>query len=173
MAGLTHLGVGMAAKRALPQVHAGVLVAAAYAIDIAWAGFWAAGLERYYTPGVTSTAPWSHGLFTSLVWSAVAGMVAWLISRHRRTSLGIGLLVFSHWVVDFIAKPMTHAFPGDSGLPLLFAGSPTVGLGLWRTAAGEYVGEYAVTLLGVLLYLQTKLKGRNPKISRTKESGLQ
>jgi hypothetical protein len=63
-------------------------------------------------------------------------------------------------VVDFLAKPMLNAFPGDTGLPLLFDGSKTVGLGLWRTAAGEYVGEYAVTLLLVLIYVLDRLKRR-------------
>ncbi|HWI63182.1 MAG TPA: hypothetical protein VNT75_15170 [Symbiobacteriaceae bacterium] len=158
MAGLAHLGVGMAAKRVLPGVPAPVLVAAAYGIDIAWAGFWAAGLERFPEAGVVSTAPWSHGLFMSVVWSVAAGLVALLITRNRRTSLLMGLLVFSHWIVDFIAKPMTHAFPSDSGLPLLFGGSPIVGLGVWGTAAGEFVGEYGTAALGILVYILTRFK---------------
>lgn len=158
MAGLAHLGVGLAAKRVAPNVNAGVLVGAAYAIDIVWAGFWAAGLEHFPGSGAVSTAPWSHGLFMSVVWSAAAAAVTFLITRNRRTSLVIGLLVFSHWVVDFIAKPMTHAFPTDAGLPLLFDGSPTVGLGVWRTAAGEYVGEYGTAALGAMVYMLTRIK---------------
>jgi hypothetical protein len=155
MAGLAHLGVGMAAKAIAPNVPVGVLVVAAYAIDIVWAGFWAAGVEHHPSSRLDSTAPWSHGLFMSVVWSLVAGVITLLISRNRRTSLTIGLLVFSHWAVDFIAKPMTHAFPGDSGLPLLFSGSPTVGLGVWRTLAGEYIGEYGTVALGIVVYILT------------------
>jgi hypothetical protein len=160
----------MAAKRVIPSVPTWVLVVAAYAIDIAWAGFWAAGLDHPPTAGAATISPWSHGLLMSVVWSAVAGLVAWRIGRNRRTGLAIGLLAFSHWVVDFLAKPMLHAFPGDTGLPLLFDGSKTVGLGLWRTAAGEYVGEYAVTLLLVLIYVLDRLK-RRKLVKKLREAG--
>jgi len=165
MAGLAHLGVGLAAKSIAPNVNAGVLVTAAYALDIAWGGFFLAGIEQYTGTGVTSTSPYSHGLFMAVVWSVLAAAAARLISRNGRTSLIIGLLVFSHWAVDFIAKPMLHAFPTDTGLPLLFRGSPTVGLGVWSTALGEYIGEYATTLVGFAIYLRTVMKLRKEKKS--------
>lgn len=171
MAGFAHLGVGLAAKQVAPKIPVGILVAGAYAIDIVWGGFWLAGVEKYPGEGVAATAPWSHGLFMSLVWSAVTALVTVLITRNRRTALVMGLLVFSHWVVDFIAKPMTHAFPNDAGLPLLFDGSPTVGLGLWRTALGEYIGEYGTVAAGLVIYLlarrrysQTPNRSGRPKI---------
>lgn len=162
MAGLAHLGVGLAAKRVAPNVPAGWLVAAAYGIDIVWGGLYAAGVEHLPGPGVDSTAPWSHGLFMSLVWSLAAGLLTLLISRNRRTSLIIGLLVFSHWVVDFIAKPMLHAYPSDSGVTLFFDKSWTMGLGLWRTAAGEYIGEYGTTALGLIIYFLTLIRIKKP-----------
>lgn len=163
MAGFTHFGIGLAAKRILPQVPVGYLVVAAYTIDIVWGVFWWAGLEHWPQPGVTSIAPWSHGLFMSVVWSLAALLITRLVSRNTRMSILIGLLVFSHWLVDFIAKPMTHAFPTDSGLPLLFAGSRTVGLGLWGTAAGEYVGEYGMVALGAVVYAITLAQIRRNK----------
>lgn len=163
MAGLAHLGVGLAAKHVAPNVNAGVLVVSAYAIDIVWGAFWAAGVEQYAGSGVAHTAPWSHGLFMSVVWSVLTASAAWLISRNRRTSLIIGLVVFSHWVVDFMVKPMTFAFPTDSGLPLLFDGSPTVGLGLYRTQIGQNVGEYGSAILGLLIYIYTVIKRRREK----------
>ncbi|MGE5623682.1 MAG: hypothetical protein ACM3UP_01500 [Methanocella sp.] len=172
MAGLTHLGVGMAAKRVIPGVPVWLLVVAAYAIDLVFGVFWAMGLDHLPTGGAATIAPWSHGLLMSAVWSVAFGLGAWLASRNRRMGLAIGLLVFSHWVVDFIAKPMLHAFPGDAGLPLLFDGSPTVGLGLWRTAAGEYIGEYAVTALLALVYVFDRLKRRNAAKSLAQEGGL-
>lgn len=155
MAGLAHLGVGLAAKRVAPNVPVGWLVAAAYGIDIVWAGFWAAGVEHLPGPGVDSTAPWSHGLFMSLIWSLAAALITLGISRNRRTSLFIGLLVFSHWVVDFIAKPMLHAYPSDSGVTLFFDTSWTMGLGAWRTAPGEFIGEYGTTAVGLVIYIIT------------------
>ena len=161
MAGLAHLGVGLAAKRVAPGVPAPVLVVAAYAIDIVWGAFWLAGVEP--DPGVSAPAPWSHGLFMSLVWSATAALIAWLISHNKRTTLIIGLLAFSHWVIDFIAKPMTHAYPGDVGVTLLLGGSPVVGLGAWGTATREYIGEYGTTALGLVIYAVTAWRLRSER----------
>ncbi|HYF76427.1 MAG TPA: hypothetical protein VD973_04820 [Symbiobacteriaceae bacterium] len=155
MAGLAHLGVGLAAKRVAPNMPVGWLVAAAYGIDIVWAGFWAAGVEHLPAPGVNSAAPWSHGLLMSLVWSLTAAALTMLISRNRRTTLIIGLLVFSHWVVDFISKPMLSAYPSDSGVTLLFDTSRTVGLGLYRSAIGTNIGEYGTTAAGLIIYIAT------------------
>lgn len=83
--------------------------------------------------------------------------------RQYTTSLIIGLLVFSHWVVDFVAKPMTHAFPIDVGVPLFFDGSQVVGLGAWGTAAGEYIGEYGTTALGLAIYALTVMSIRKER----------
>lgn len=56
--------------------------------------------------GGTSYIPWSHGLFMAAVWSLLGFALAFLLSRHLRTGLIIGALVFSHWVLDFISHPM-------------------------------------------------------------------
>jgi len=163
MAALAHLGVGLAAKQVAPTVPAGILVAGAYAIDIVWGGFFLAGIEKFPAPGIDSTAPWSHGLFMSVVWSALAAGIAALVTRNRRTALVIGLLVFSHWVIDFIAKPMTFSMPYDKGVPLLFRGSPTIGLGLWRYQLGEYIGEYGTLAFGAVMYILTLIKLKKAK----------
>lgn len=153
MAGLAHMGVGLAAKRVAPRVPVGVLVVGAYAIDIMWGVFFAAGIERF---GTGTTSPWSHGLLMAVVWSGVAFLIALRLCHNRRTSIIIELVVFSHWVVDFIAHPMTAVFPGAVGLPLLFEGSPTVGLGVWSTQLGVNVGEYGTFIAGLLIYLWTR-----------------
>ena len=129
MASMTHLGVGLAAKRVAPKTPVWVLIVAAYVIDFIWVAFYFLGIEHMPEDGVASSNPWSHGLFMALVWSLLAGLIAFWVSRKQSTGLVIGLLVFSHWVVDFISHPMTAVFPHDIGLPLLFEGSPLVGLG--------------------------------------------
>ena len=96
----------------------------------------------------------------AVIWSLLAGFITWLISKDRRISLIIGGLVFSHWVIDFISHPMTAAFPGDTGLSLLFDGSPTVGLGLWSTQLGINIGEYGTLVLGLIIYILTLRKLR-------------
>ena len=116
--------------------------------------------------GVETVSYWSHSLFMSVVWSLLAGFLVWLISRNIRTSMFIGAMVFSHWVIDFISHPMTAAFPNDTGLPLFFLeGSPLVGLGLWRTQLGVDIGEYGSLALGMVIYLGTLVYLRKQKNS--------
>jgi hypothetical protein len=160
MAGLAHVGVGLAAKRFAPNVPLGVLLVGAYAIDIVWGIFFVAGVEHF---GATTTNPWSHGFFMAVIWSGVAAFIAQRCCHNRRTSIIIGLLVFSHWVVDFISHPMTAVFPGDMGLPLFFEGSPTVGLGVWSTQLGVNVGEYGMFMVGLVIYLWTRHKLQRDK----------
>jgi len=162
MAGVTHLGVGLAAKRIAPKVPVWILIVAAYVIDIIWGIFFFAGIEAMPGQGST-TNPWSHGLFMALVWSLLTGLVAFWLSRSRRTGVIIGLLVFSHWVIDFISHPMRAAFPEDTQLSLLFDGSPTVGLGLWSTQLGLNIGEYGGLALGIIIYGVTLWQLRRSK----------
>jgi hypothetical protein len=172
MAALAHLGVGLAAKPAAPKIPVVVLVISAYVIDFIWGVFFFMGIERMPEPNSPTTNPWSHGLFMAVVWSVLAGLVVALISHNRRTSLIIGLLVFSHWVVDFISHPMTAVFPGDTGLPLLFEGSPTVGLGVWGTQLGVNIGEYGTLIVGFVIYLLTLRKLRREKKSLAQAEAL-
>ena len=108
----------------------------------------------------------------AVVWSVLAAIIAWFISRNNRISVIIGLLVFSHWVVDFISHPMTAVFPGDTGLPLLFEGSPTVGLGVWGTQLGVNIGEYGTLMVGLIIYLLTWRKLRREKKSLSQVEAL-
>lgn len=163
MAGLAHLGVGLAAKRVMPKIPLTVLITGAYAIDIIWGMFYFAGLEHFPEPGVVNSAPYSHSLFMAVIWSALAGVIGWCICHNRRTSVFIGLLVFSHWVVDFITQPMTAIFPDNTGLLLFFEGSPEVGLGLYRTQMGVNIGEYGTLILGIIIYSLTLIKLRKEK----------
>jgi hypothetical protein len=75
-------------------------------------------------------------------------VIAYIFYRDRRTSIVIGLLVFSHWVLDFISH--------DSDLPLLFNGSPLVGLGLENSLAVGLIMELSLLAGGVTIYLVTR-----------------
>ena len=163
MAALTHAGVGLAAKRIAPNVPVWILVVSAYAIDIIFGVFWALGIEHTPDSGVATASPYSHGLFMALIWSLLAGLIARRISRSDRTGTIIGLMVFSHWIVDFISHPMTAVFPEDTPLPLFFDGSPTVGLGVWSTQLGVSIGEYGSLVLGLVIYLLTLRKLRRDR----------
>ena len=137
MSGIGHLAAGLAAKPVAPQAPLWVLLAASEANELLYFLFTAAGIEKKavitmsFTQGVghltSGSNPWSHGLFMSLVWSVAAAAVAFLFFRQRRTAGLIGLVVFSHWALDFLMH---------SNLPLFFEDSPLVGLGLENSGPG-------------------------------------
>ena len=86
----------------------------------------------------------------------------------------MGLVAFSHWVLDFVSHPIPfpsfswrtwqwsygHPLPPD--LPLLFSGSPKVGLGLYNSmsAVEATVLELGMFLLGLAVYVSYIVKKR-------------
>jgi hypothetical protein len=154
-----HFGIAFAAKTTAPKAPLWALLVASEVLDLLSLGFMAASMEK---AGISSTSveqgvqvivpgsvPWSHGLLMSVVWSVVAAAVAYLAFRDRRAGGAIGLVVFSHWVLDFIVHP--------SDLPLLFHGSPTVGLGLWTSGPGLIISsilEFVLLGSGIAIYLR-------------------
>jgi len=156
--GPAHFGIAFVAKPAAPKLPLLVLLAASVALDLLSFGFIALGIERagqsrislegglqLVVPGLV---PWSHGLFMALLWSLLFAGLAYLTYRDRRTSAILGMVVFSHWVLDFIVH--------SADLPLLFEGSATVGLGMWASGPGfiaSLVLEFALLAGGIAIYL--------------------
>lgn len=156
MAGIAHLGVGLAFKLIAPEVPVIFLVICSYLLDIIFLVFMFIGLEEFPQKDRVTEAPWSHSLFMAVIWSVLASLVIMFISYDPYVSLIIGLLVFSHWVIDFIVSPMTYTFPNDTGkLIHPFGGSPKIGLGVMRTKMGAVVVEGGSLLMGSVLYLST------------------
>lgn len=123
-----HTGVALAAQAAVPRVRLPVLLLAANGLDLMCFGLTAAGVERIQlTPRPAAASPeppsypWSHGLFMAGVWSAASAAAA-RAYQDRSTGAVLGLVVLSHWVLDWVA----HA----PDLPVLFNRSRRVGLGL-------------------------------------------
>ena len=152
-----HLGVGFAAKRIAPKAPLWALLVATEMLDLLCFAFMALGIERMavtttnirqgmtiVTPG---TVPWSHGLLMSIVWSTVVAGIAHFVFRDRRTSIVIGLVVFSHWVLDLIVH-----LPD---LPIFLKGSPLLGLRLWGSGLGLIISvilEIGLLAVGIALY---------------------
>jgi len=138
-------------------------------LDLLAIAFAFAGIE-----GVETGIPWSHGLFMSVIWSVVAALSAAGIYREYRVGVVVGLLVFSHWVLDFISHPIpfssfswrswqwSYGHPLPSDLPLLFGDSPKVGLGLYNTmsAVEATVLEFGLFILGATVYAAYVAKKR-------------
>ena len=155
-----HIAVGLAAKPVAPKVPLGALLLSATAIDALCGVFVIAGIEGIDANGASSI-PWSHGLFMAVVWSIAGFALAWLLSRDRRTGIIVGLLVFSHWVLDFISHPMGMGRELPPDLPLLFEGSPKVGLGLYNSVAAALVTDFGMFAGGIVVYLvSTRAKDR-------------
>ncbi|MFX0015806.1 MAG: hypothetical protein ACFE98_14555 [Candidatus Hermodarchaeota archaeon] len=156
MAGIAHLGVGLAFKLIAPEIPVILLVVCAYLLDLIFLIFMFAGLEELPRNDRVSETPWSHSLFMALIWSILAAMIVALIIQDILTGIIIGFTVFSHWIIDFIVSPMTYAFPNDTGKLLHpFGESPKVGLGLMRTKMGVIIAEGGSLLLGSFLFLST------------------
>jgi len=117
-------------------------------------------------PGFRADAVyWTHGLFMCAVWSLAAALAAYPIFRNIRTSIAAGLLVMSHWVLDFISWPL--ASPDGNGfitggIPLMFRGSPETGLGLFSTPArfitGEIIGLMIIAFFVFQIYYKDRRK---------------
>lgn len=170
MSPIGHFAVGLAAKPAVPKVPLGVLFLATVILDVLAIAFAFAGIE-----GVKTGIPWSHGLLMSIIWSVVAALLAARIYREYRAGAVAGLLVLSHWALDFISHPIPFSSfswrswqwsfgnPLPPDLPLLFGGSPKVGLGLYNSisAVEATALELGMFILGAAVYathLVTKRK---------------
>ena len=149
-----HFAVALAAKRAAPRASLGTLTLAALFLDALWPLFLLLGIERAeIAPGPNSFLllnfsyyPISHSLLMAIVWSALFKVLYYARTKYLRGAIWVGLLVLSHWILDFIA----HV----PDLPL-WPGGPKVGLGLWNYPAATIVVESAMFLAGVWIYLGT------------------
>jgi hypothetical protein len=150
MTPIGHLAIGFAVKPGSPKIPLGVLLAASWLLDLLYFIFAFTGIESVVNltnPGAVPS-PYSHGLFMALIWTALAGLLAWRVYRSRRAGLVIGLVVFSHWVLDFISW---------NNLYLFFEGSPQVGLGLFNAlGAGTIYIELGLFVAGMAIYLVTR-----------------
>ena len=112
-----HLGVGLALKRAEPEVNLGLLFFAAMLLDVLLWVFVLLGIEQVHVPPnyedlhyLLFTFPYSHGLAASLLWTALAFFLSKFILFHGKEWSTRGALiataaVFSHFVCRDRAYP--------------------------------------------------------------------
>jgi hypothetical protein len=160
-----HIGVALASKPLVPKISLGLLLVAVTFPDILAGLFSLIGIEYTDADGI-SVIPWSHGLLMSIIWSLIVYGIAYGVSGSWRTGMALGLLVFSHWVLDFISHPMGMGESLPPDLPLLFNNSPKVGLGLYSTMAGAMITEFALLIAGSAIYIiKTRAQDRIGKWS--------
>ena len=146
-----HFAVGFAGKKAAPKASLAALLLAALFADVLWPVLVAIGAEQVriapgdtvYTPLEFVSYPWSHSLLMLIIWGALFAAFYRGKPDGMRTGFVLGLLVVSHWVLDWI----THR----PDMPL-WPGGPKVGLGLWNSVAGTMTVEIALFVVGVFIY---------------------
>lgn len=146
-----HYGLALATKRVAPRASLGTLIAAAQLSDLIWPVLLLLGVERVrLVPNANpflrlafDSYPWTHSLVMSIVLGALAGGGYALLRHDRASGVIVGLLVVSHWVLDWV----THL----ADLPL-YPGGPQVGLGLWKSIDGTMIVEAALLLVGIVVY---------------------
>src|SRR3712207_912495 len=152
---LGHFGLAFAAKRAAPRASLGTFVLAAELLDELWPIFLLLGLEQVrVSPGLTAANPLefvhypiTHSFLGAIGWSVLLGGLYYALRRDRRSSVVVGLLVLSHWILDLpMHRPDLPLWPG-SGIE--------VGLGAWRSIPLTIALELAVFVPGLALYLRT------------------
>jgi hypothetical protein len=145
-----HAAVALAAKPLLPRVNLALPLAAAFWVDMVWPVMLLAGVEQVrIDPGNTAFTPldfvhypWTHSLAAALVWSFLFG--AFSLKFGKRAALVLGLLVFSHWVLDAIShRPDLPLWPGSHTM---------IGLGLWNSVPATLAVELAMFFAGVWIY---------------------
>jgi hypothetical protein len=161
-----HFGAGFAGKKFSKFASLGTYFMAAQWVDLIWPIFLLLGIEKVkIEPGITSVTPldfsyypFTHSLAGVLVWAILFGTIYYYIKQNYKTSIILGLLVLSHWLLDLLVHiPDLPILPGE-GLK--------VGLGLWNSLAATLILEGLIFTLGVFLYYNTtKAKNKTGKYS--------
>ena len=146
-----HYALAFAAKRAAPRTSLGTLFVAPTLADLLWPVFLLLGWEHaHVVPGPNpfltlwlDDYPYSHSLVALLVWGALFGYAYKAKTGDKRAALVIGLLVVSHWVLDFVThRPDIQLYPGGAKL----------GLELWSSPAATVIVESVMLIAGVAIY---------------------
>ena len=134
-----------------PQL--GKLFVAAQLVDIAFFTLVLGGIEHFrITPGATAMNPldlyhypYTHSLLGTAGWALGMAIAVWLILRNAVAATWTGLVVLSHWMLDFVShRPdLTLAGSGER-----------LGLGLWNYPVAAVAAELALFAAAFWWYLR-------------------
>ena len=166
-----HIGAALAIGRAERRVNLGALFFASLLLDFILWLFVLLGWESVTIPASFAGThqpefvfPYSHGLLSAILWSALAGTGAILWYRQLeagkwRAAAFVGIAVFSHWLLD----ALVHA----PELPLTGENSTKVGLGLWQSMPLALGVETLIALGGLWLFVGGANLSRGNKLGLT------
>ena len=156
-----HLAVGFAVRKYAPEIPLLVILTAAYAIDLLYFLFLAVGIDTY------EYNPWSHSLFMAVIWSLIAVLITFFVSKKSQNGLVIGLVVFSHWILDVIVW---------DNMLIFFDKTHRIGFGLYNRIGFSLTGlklnsasllassiELSMLIIGIVIYILYLRKMRKEK----------
>jgi membrane-bound metal-dependent hydrolase YbcI (DUF457 family) len=130
----------------------GTLFVAAQLVDWAFFGLLLAGIEHMrLSPGISVMnpmdlyhMPYTHSLLGTALFAVLFGGAIYLWRRDRVMALIGGLVIVSHWFLDYLVH-----IPDLT----LFGAPPKLGLGLWDKPAIAMPLELGLTLGAIFFYL--------------------
>ncbi|HUP27925.1 MAG TPA: permease [Chloroflexia bacterium] len=155
-----HFGLAAIVKSRQPQVPLWALMLSTQLLDVIFVVLYLMGIERLDPiQGTTGgygnffiTADYTHSLVGALGISLVAALMA-MIPWGRRSGAIIGVMVFSHWLLDLLVhRADMPILPGNSG------GLPRLGLGLWQLPWVSAAMELVLLVIGAFLYYHAAMR---------------
>jgi hypothetical protein len=149
-----HFGLAAAVKGREPQAPLWALMLATVWLDVVFVPLFIAGIETAapaegLAPGYGAAiihADYTHSLVGAAALSLLFGWGAWLL-WGRRTGIVLGLVAFSHWVLDLIVHRADMPI-----LPANWGNLPRLGLGLWAWPWLAIAIELSLVAVGTVLY---------------------
>lgn len=156
-----HFALGFAGKKIDKRPSLGTMFLAVQWLDLLWPFLVLAGIEKVsIDPGNTvltplnfESYPWSHSMLMAIGWGILFAGLYFTRTKNSRGAWLLFILVFSHWVLDYI----THR----PDLQLSPFSDIRVGLGLWNYKWAELVIEIILFAAGIMIYTRlTKTKNK-------------
>jgi len=160
-----HFGLAAGVKSWATQVPLWALMFAAVWLDIVFVPLFLSGIETIETVpgahigygGAIIHADYTHSLVGAVLLSALLGWPAGLLWGPR-SGMTIGLVSFSHWILDLaVHRPDLPIPPGN------MLGLPKLGFGLWRIPVASAALEFAILVAGAYLYWRAALAACDAK----------
>ncbi|MFD0698281.1 permease [Paenibacillus sp. GCM10027628] len=153
-----HFGLAAAVKAKTPEVPIRALMLSTQLLDVIFVPLFLSGIEKIddshgtgYGEGIIH-ADYTHSLVGAGIIALLSALVAWKL-WGKRGGITIGLLTFSHWVLDLLVHRMDMPIlPGNVG------GLPLLGFSLWQWPAISGSLEVILIVVGAILYYRTLRK---------------
>ena len=149
-----HFGLAAAVKAREASTPLWAMMLATAWLDVVFVPLFLTHVETVEpAPGATASygggiihADYTHSLVGAVALSAILGAAGWAI-WNRRVGIVLGLVAFSHWILDLVVHRMDLPILPGNALDL-----PRLGFGLWQLPDVSALVELLLVLGGAWLY---------------------